>query len=280
MDSLAHNNTMVVFPFSHGLESFLMNAGIVVSPRIVMDLNCSPVPIISGMVAGAPVYDYVPWVFFPICLPQENEPVVKNIDPVLLRFPSRLEITRVKDLNYRILLTTGRNSRTVQTPYVVNLNILRKKPDFSLFNEKTIPVAILVEGNFQSSFAQYRNFYSFAANMKEKTVKPVKIAVVSDAEVFSNQTRGNPPQPLPVGYDKYTGKLWGNGQFLMSLLHYMCGDTALLILKNKEIRVKPLNTQIVRQHRTIIQAIAMSSPLLFAILLYVVFYLLRKKYNS
>ena len=47
-----------------------------------------------------------------------------------------------------------------------------------------------------------------------------KMIVVSDGDIIRNQLDKN-YQPLELGYDKWTNKLYGNKEFLMNCVNYL-----------------------------------------------------------
>lgn len=282
MDSLARNNSMLVEPFSTGLEDLLMTWGIKVENAVIEDMNCLPVPIVVGQVGGRPVTDMIPWRYFPIMLPHSSSfqhPVSKNIDPVLFRFPSPVDTLSRRGLRFAVLFSSSPYSRVMRAPFLLDINNMRRKPDPALFTASHIPSAVIVEGILPSAYASYQAFYSFPEPLLKQSIKPVKVVVIGDGDIFSNQVVWSERRPLPLGYDRYTGQMFGNARFLSSVMNYLCGDTALLQMKNKDIQVYPLNGVIINRYERHIKAINVIAPLLISSFLISICLLLKRRWR-
>lgn len=281
MDSLATNNTMLVIPKSYNIDDLLMAYYIKITPTVVADLNCHSIPIITGTIAGKPIPEFIPWYYFPIALPYGNNKnahtIVKNIDPVLFKFPSKIEIISPGNLSYSILYATSDNSRIFNAPFIIDLNKIKQKIDPGLFTVSSLPIGVLVEGEFKSAFALYESFYSLPKNFLKKSIKPSKIMVFGDGEIFANQINPTTKRPLPLGYDRYTNKMFGNAQLLMSVLNYLCGDTVLISLRNKNIRIRPLNQALISKKMALIQSANVFFPLILAFSIISIFVIVRRK---
>jgi len=283
MDSLARNNTMLMGIKSHGLEDILMSYGIKVENAVVEDMNCLPVPVIVGNVGGRPITEMIPWRFFPVMMPHEGKgghPLVRNLDIVLFRFPSVVDTIRREGVSHYPLFSSSMYSRVVRAPNIVDINVMRRNPDPALFSSRDIPVAVLSHGRFKSAFSKYKAFYSFGMELRDSSIKETNIIVIGDGNVFANQVIWSSRKPLPLGYDRYTGRMMGNAQFLASTIQYLCGDTELVYLKNKEFRIRPLNKILVSQKKEIIQMANTVFPVLIGVLFASGMFLYRRKWKK
>jgi gliding-associated putative ABC transporter substrate-binding component GldG len=108
------------------------------------------------------------------------------------------------------------------------------RPEQSAFkNTGNIPIAVLLEGQFHSVYENR------VLPFNEKTFKSIgknnKMIVVSDGDIIRNQLDKN-FQPLELGYDKWTNKLYGNKEFMMNCVNYLLDDNGLINIRS----AKPL----------------------------------------
>jgi ABC-2 type transport system permease protein len=109
------------------------------------------------------------------------------------------------------------------------------QPDRRDFNLSNQPVAVMIEGEFSSAFANRmisgiigRDDSSFR-ELGETT----RMLVVADGDIIRNDVSvsGGVPEPLPLGYDRYSRQTYGNQEFVMNALNYLLDETGLMELR-------------------------------------------------
>ena len=174
-----------------------------------------------------------------------------------------------------VLLQSSPYSKLVGAPVEVNLNMVSERPEQSDFkNTGNIPMAVLLEGQFHSVYEN--RVMPFA----EKTFKPVgknnKMIVVSDGDMIRNQLDKN-YQPLELGYDKWTNKLYGNKEFMMNCVNYLLDDTGLINIRSKEVSLPLLDKEKVYADYTQTQWITVGLPIIILAVFGFIFTFLRKR---
>lgn len=289
MDSLQRQNTSVAFPKDLNISDMLFKYGVRLNTDLIMDLQALPIPIITGMMGNQPQQSLLPWYYFPIIIPKENHPVVKNLNAVVGRFISTIDTLPQKNIKKTILLRSSPYSKIVNTPIQVSLDILKTEPDERLFNKGPQVVAVLLEGVFPSVFkgripdviAQDKEI-----SFKEESVNNSMI-VVADGDFAMNQVENSNGMPfsLPLGYDKYTRQSFGNKAFLLNAVNYLCDDSGLISARNKEITLRLLDKAKIKNNKLQWQLINTIIPILI-VLIFAIFKSMhrkskytRKKYN-
>ena len=118
------------------------------------------------------------------------------------------------DLKKTVLLQSSPYSKLVGAPVEVNLNMVTERPEQSEFkNTGNIPLAVLLEGKFHSVYEN--RVLPFAEKTFQTEGKNNKMIVVSDGDIIKNQL-DKKFQPLELGYDKWTNKMYANKEFLMN----------------------------------------------------------------
>lgn len=280
MDSLqAQSSTVAISNFT-GVDDILFRYGAKVNTNLIMDLQCAKVPIVTGQYQdNMPQMSYYPWNFFPEIHPNSNHIVSDKISPVKMEFVSSIDTT-ASQAEKTVLLYSSNGTRIMNAPVNVSLNMLKQKQDAKLFNAGSKPVAMLLEGEFVSAFKN-----RLTATMEENTQIAFKdfsdttaMIVVADGDICKNDFING--QLLPLGYDKYTRQMYGNKEFLVNCVNYLCGDVDLIPLRSREVIMRKLDTAKIERERTFWQVINVVVPVVIILLVGLVLTIFRKKKYS
>lgn len=287
MDSLARTSFTMAMLKDLNLEDQLFTYGIRVNADLVQDIQCSKIPLdVSQIGSKYPDFKLFSWPFFPLTSGNYNHSITKNLNLVKMEFASSIDtIGRKPAIKRTPLLYTSKHSKKLSAPVRVDLNIVNHKMSPSLFNKQYIPTAYLLEGKFNSVFTNrltQRISGASEIRFREKS-KPAKMIVVSDASIIRNTVkrteRGYTPQPLEK--DLYTGQIYGNKEFLLNAIHYLCDDSGILNMRNKEYKIRLLDQTKISGHKTYWQLINLVLPLLFVLIFYLInIFVRRKKYRK
>jgi ABC-2 type transport system permease protein len=181
----------------------------------------------------------------------------------------------------KTLLHTSQFTRIVSPPAIIRLSEAENLPDEQEFNKSHLPVAVLLEGTFQSAFnnrpaARISGNSDF--NYLRESVN-TRMIVVADANIIKNEVRhtGFHEMPLPLGVDRYTGEVFGNKDFILNCLNWLVDDKGILELRSREIKMRLLNTAKVRSEKTKWQVINAVVPLMLLLLCGLFYGHLRKQ---
>lgn len=279
MDSLENANQTLGIALNLNLDDQLFTYGVRLNPNLVLDLNCLPIRIVTGMIGNQPQIEFLPWPFFPIITPTIHQPIVNNLSPVLMQFVSSLDTVGAERIKKTILLTTSRYSRILRTPVLISLNMLKEKPDMAEFNQPNIPVAALLEGRFTSVF---RNRVPPAIlgnpliGFMDESVA-TQMIVVSDGDVIRNQLHLTQGYPLPLGYDQFTRQTFGNKDFIMNAVNYLCDDEGLITARAREVKLRLLDKTRISDNKITWQMVNILVPIFLVSIFSAVQYMLRKR---
>lgn len=277
MDSLQSQPTTFATSNFTGVDDILFRYGAKVNTNLVMDLQCAKVPIVTGQYQdNMPQMSFYPWNFFPEIHPNSNHIVSDKISPVKLEFASTIDTT-VSSATKTPLLTTSNGTRIMNAPVNVSLNMLKQKQDPKLFNAGAKTVALLLEGEFSSAFKN-----RLTATMEENTQIAFKdfsdstaMIVVSDGDIARNDFING--QILPLGYDKFTKQMYGNKEFLVNCVNYLCGDEDLIPLRSRELIMRKLDTAKIEREKTLWQVVNVALPIVVVLLAGVILNIVRRK---
>lgn len=279
MDSMERRGEMMAPAQDLKLDDMLFRYGARVNYDLVQDLLSSLIPVVTGMVGNQPKQQLLPWYFFPVMTPQSKHPIVNNLNSIKGQFVSSVDPINVNGIKTEVLLTTSKYSRISPAPVRVSLGVMQYKPDPADFPVKNVPVAMLMEGEFTSL---YKNRIPPAISenkeigFKESSVKTAMV-VVADGDIMRNDYLKG--QPVPLGFDKYTNMTYGNKSFLLNVIDYLCDDSGMMVIRNKDYRLRLIDPAVLEANTQPLKLINLLSPLLLILLFGVFkFYKRRRQY--
>ncbi len=283
MDSLTKNNVTLGLANPINLEDIIFKYGVRMNTNLVLDVQSAPIPVLAGYQGNQPQYKYYPWVYFPVAFPFCDHPIVKNLNAVKFEFASGIDTLNNREIKKTILLASSQYSRSVNTPARIDLSILKKNPNPKEYYRKNIPLAVLLEGEFESVF---KNRIAPAVSTSEEMAfkaQGVKTAmiIVSDGDVIKNQVQSSTGKVYPLGYDRYTQQQFGNKTFILNCMNYLLDDSGLITVRTRDIQIRLLNKTIISEQKLKWQLICILSPIII-IMLYGLFsgWLRKKRYAS
>ena len=242
MDSLRIKDKTFALANDLNLNDMLFNYGVRLNSNLVVDMNALPIPVVVDQKGNQKL---IPWLFFPLLVPTSNHPIVRNLSAIKTEFVSSIDTLETPGVTKTILLSTSRYSRVLNVPVTLSLSYLYQEPDATQFNQPYQPVAVLLDGEFTSLYLNrvppvFVNSPEVA--FLEKSSKTSMI-VFADGDVIKNQLQPGElrPTPLPLGYDRYTGQQFGNKDFVLNAMNYLCDDSGLLSVRSREVKLRSLD---------------------------------------
>jgi len=280
MDSLRYAPSTLAIPTSVNLEDMLFKYGVRVNTDLLQDARCAAIPGPSGYVGNQLQWALQPWVFFPIVIPKSEHPIVRNLNGIKLEFTSSLDTVGNSNIKKTVLLSTSDKTRALRTPTQVSLDVMVEEPKPEQFNKKYLPVAVLLEGKFESVFKNRLTTMikeSRDIQFKEEG-RSTKMIVVSDGDIMRNHI--NPDGTyLPCGFDQYTSQQFGNKTFLLNAINYLCDDMSLTSIRSRSLEIRLLDRKKAESERTKWQIINVVIPIGLVILFgFINAYFRKKRY--
>ena len=277
MDSLRNNKSFIALKNDLNIEDQLFKYGVRINANLIEDLRSTQIPIVTGYSNNIPQQSYFAWPYYPLLYSDINHSISKGLDAIKTSFISSIDTIK-NNISKTILLTSSKQSRINSTPAKISLSILENPPPIKSFNKSKIPVAVLLEGEFESVFKNRILPKEQSINFKDKS-KSTEMIVVSDGDIAKNNVSKN-GNIYPLGYDKFIKHTYpGNKKFIINCIHYLCDDIGLTKLKSKEIKLRLIDKQKISNTRHLIQIINIGLPLLLVLTFSLLFvYVKKKKY--
>ncbi|MFS4481398.1 gliding motility-associated ABC transporter substrate-binding protein GldG [Hyunsoonleella sp. 2307UL5-6] len=275
-DSL-YNNAGKNYAISRDLNltDLFFNYGIRIPPALVATPYSAPITLAMGDGSNSQ-FQHLNWPYSPLVTSNKKHPITNNLNLVRFDFANAID-TLKNNINKTILLETAPISRLEGTPREISLDLVTKPIDPKTFKNETQVLAVLLEGEFTSAFAN-RVKPVRLTNTSDKSVT-TKMIIIADGDVIKNDVIRNKPQEL--GFDRWTGKLYGNKEFLLNAVNYLLDDNGLINIRTKEIEVAFLNQEKIVKEKTKWQLLNIALPIvLLTVFSFAFNYFRKKKYAS
>ncbi len=288
LDSINKYKFYVPTENSTGLDDLLFKYGVRIMPDLIMDLECSQIPQVVGMAGDKPQTRLFPWNYHLAVASGNAHPIVNNIDRVNMFFPSSMDTLKTQgSIMKTILLKSSKYSRTQLAPFRLTFEMLKVNPDPTKYNNGGKPVAVLLEGEFESYFnnrltPDFQNTLdAIGVKFKSKSKRTSQI-VVSDADFAKNLVNAATNETEDIGYNKWERRYYkGNKDFILNAVEYLLDENNILESRSKEIKLRLLDSVKTKAEKTKWQMINVVLPVVLLILFGLIFTFLRKrKYAS
>lgn len=266
IDSLRNSATFTATALNTGLNELLFPYGARVNNDLVLDaVSNAGIPVAVGGEAQPQKY---PWPYFPVLEGNEQLAVTKNLQGVLSRFPSSIDLNKNNDARVKKmpLLSSSVYTKTVGLPAVVMYNqSILEAPNMAAFNKKNVIVAALLEGTFVSPFARQHsdalNAFIDQHNLvvKNQSAAQAKIIVLSDADILLNEVGESGPAEMGA-YRFEKGFRFDNASFFQNSLTYLIDDNNLLEARTKTFQSRILDPKRVTEEKNKWQLLAIGLP--------------------
>ena len=238
VDSLMTTGKSMAFNRDLNLTDMLFSYGIRINYNVTKDLYSSTIRLASGNTGNQTQYQDFLWPYYPLVLANNTHPVTKNIDPVLLKFPSSID-TLTNEIKKSVLLNSSPLSKIIGTPSTIALNEIAVEPDKNTFKDANTVFGVALEGQFKSAYDSRIRPFDYSGFNARGTEN--KMIVISDGDIALNETlRG---EPLPLEKDKWTNQPYGNAEFLLNSVHFLLDDKGLMNLRSKSLQIQFLDKE-------------------------------------
>jgi ABC-2 type transport system permease protein len=279
--SLSRNGQAAILPLDVNLSDQLFCYGIRINNNILQDVQCTSMPVNVAREGDQPDFKPMPWYYEPLLIASPYNPATRNIGAVKAAFSSSLDVVGDDShVKKEALLVTSNASHILAPPAVVDLRQLPDPKDRNYFAGQNIPVAACLNGNFTSVFAN--RLVPEGIRQNEPVVKssmPTRMIVVANGDIIRNDVsnEGGTMQALPLGFDRYMNRQFGNRDFIVNCVLTLAGDDDWLSLRSREIKLRLLNKMASTSGRTTWQMINVLTPLLLLGIFAGLFFFFRKR---
>ncbi len=279
MDSASSENYFA-FPYNLNLDDQLFRYGVRINQDLVQDRVAGKYPIVVGNAGNQPQMMQLDWPFFPLINQYADHPITRNLDAVQTKFISSIDTVKAIGIKKTPLLFSSPYSRKLAAPVKVGVDDLRKQLKDENFQGGKIAIAYLLEGEFTSLFKnRFAPVSVDTIGFKEQSL-PTKIIVVADGDIARNDINPRENKPQQLGYDPFARYTFANTDLLLNMVAYLTDENGLIKARNKEVKIRPLDKEKIRNNRAYWQVLNIVLPLVVLIVFGLILTYLRKRRYS
>lgn len=292
MDSLRGAPMQMAIHPDANLDDLLFKYGVRVNQDLVQDYQADVIPIVVSA-SNPPQTEFFPWPYFPIITSYsagadnakapKPHAIAKNLDAVAGKFVSTLDSVRVPNVTKTPLLYTSAYSKSVLLPARIHFSMLKTKPDPKSYNKSFLPIAYLLEGEFESVFKNRLSAETLDAlqdslenvSYTEKSIFN-KIIVIGDGDIAANEV-SNRGEPYPLGFNPYTEQNFANKELLLNCMEYLTDNNNLIATRNREVKLRLLDKVKVGEESLKWQVVNLVIPVVAVILFGLLYNFIRRR---
>jgi len=261
------------------LNDQLFRYGVRINPVLLQDVQCASVPVNIAPPGATPQFEPTPWYFAPLLLASPEHPVTRNITEVRSEFCSGIDIVGDnKMVKSDLLLATSDNTHIVGTPTTIDISQKIKSDDKVYFNEVYVPVAVALEGVFESDFANRMIPKGLTNTLPIKKMSfNTRQIVVADGDIIRNESTAKDSTTIPLGYDRYMNQQFGNKDFIQNAVLYLADNEGWMQLRSRTLKLRLLNKKITNEDRITWQLINVLVPIGFLLMFGIGYQIIRKR---
>lgn len=269
---------MIGIPRDLNLTDLLFTYGARVNNTMIQDFNSSRVNIVVDNKGSQKLMKYD---FYPVIRTYANHISVKNAGPVLAREASTIDSIRADGIKKTPLLFTSPRSRITGGNIVYKFDQLRFGKKEEYYKDGYLPVALLLEGKFSSSF-QFKPVPKELKGQKRilKAKKEAKLLVCSDGDLILGFVNPYNKKIYPLGVNPKSGEQYVNKEVFTSIFDYQMDATGINALKAKQIQSRPIDPLVIQNDQRFWQLINVVVPLIILVLIWFVLFIIRKRKNT
>ncbi len=283
LDSLKNVRAFLPQEYPLNLDDMFFKYGARINPDLVLDLECTRIPLTVGQLGNKPQVELFPWFYYPLVTPEISHPIIKNLDRINFFFPASIDTIKTKtEVKKTALLQSSKYTRFQAIPVELNFEILRYEPDPDKFNKERKNLAVLLEGSFTSLFenrvseTMQENLASLKLEFKASS-EPTKLLVISDGDILRNPVNKSTGQYNTLGFNTFENYKFANKDFIINSIEYLLDKNGVLESRSKEVRLRLLDTVRANKERSFWQMINIGVPLLLLVIFGLIFNALRKR---
>ena len=240
MDSLKASNTptmTMAMARPLNIEDQLFRYGVRLNNNLVMDKKCAQIPLPADVIGRQALNRPYDWYYSPVINPITEHAITRNVDNIRLDFASTIDTVGNPEVKKTVLLHSSKLSRVMNAPVRLSLRTATIPYEDAQFNKPFRPVAVLLEGEFESAFMNFmpEAIYDVEGlNPKEKSVDN-KMIVIADGDIVRNFGDAQTERFLPLGYDPDNPSVvYRNKVFLLNCMNYLLDDGGLMSVRSLE----------------------------------------------
>lgn len=283
LDSLRGKSTYIPSIIELGLDGLFFKYGIRVNKSLVVDTECTRIPLVVASQGGRPKQELFPYYYHLVPDPTDEHVIGTRLERVNMWYANSIDTLKTRsEIKRTVLLKSSVNSFEQGHPMSLDFEIQKLNTEFEKFDDGQKILALLVEGQFPSFYA---NRPAPVSDVNPLSESPnTAMVFISDGDLIRNRFdrgEGGQPVPLPSGFNRFENYKFDNGAFFNNIISYLLGEADLLEARKKNVELRLLNKAKIKTEKSVWQLFNVALPLLLlAVFGYANFYIRKRKYAT
>ncbi|MBK3518512.1 gliding motility-associated ABC transporter substrate-binding protein GldG [Carboxylicivirga marina] len=278
LDSLRQSPQTLGLYNDVNLDDQLFRYGVRVNPVLIEDIQAGRI-LMNANPQGQTQLVPVPWLYSPLLGASQNHPITRNINLVRGGFAGTIDtVGNNLNISRHILLRSSQYTKLNKTPVFISMADVNKQPKQQEFNAPYQTVAVVQEGKFPSVFKN-RNIpegLSGVGDIRTES-RVTRMMVVADGDIIRNDVRFKQSNPKieRLGYDEGSGQMFGNKDFIVNAVNYLCDEDGWMQLRGRHLTLRLLDKQKLSEGTSWLKWLNVVLPILLVCLGSVLFIYIR-----
>lgn len=278
LDSLGKEQMMITSSYDLNLDDQLFSYGARLNYDLIQDVQCAPIPVVTGNVGSQPQTELFPWLFYPIFVSNSTHPVAKNLDGVRSEFSGTIDTINVAGITKSPLLQSSKYAKILNAPIRISMQMLAIEPNPTQFNKQNLITALALEGKFKSVYKNRLVAQNDSAKFLEDS-KPTRMIVVADGDIIKNYYSVKDSSVYPLGFDRYSRQSFSNKIFIQNAIDWLADDYNLIEARSKEVKLRLLDKEKIKSQKLKWQLFNIVFPIALIVIVGIyLFYYRKRKY--
>lgn len=278
LDSLGKEQMMITSSYDLNLDDQLFSYGARLNYDLIQDVQCAPIPVVTGNVGSQPQTELFPWLFYPIFVSNSTHPVAKNLDGVRSEFSGTIDTINVAGITKSPLLQSSKYAKILNAPIRISMQMLAIEPNPTQFNKQNLITALALEGKFKSVYKNRLVAQNDSAKFLEDS-KPTRMIVVADGDIIKNYYSVKDSSVYPLGFDRYSRQSFSNKIFIQNAIDWLADDYNLIEARSKEVKLRLLDKEKIKSQKLKWQLFNIVFPISLIVIVGIyLFYYRKRKY--
>lgn len=211
-----------------GMDQWTSHYGFRVNSDLISDANCNMINIQERR-GFFTIQNTINYPQFPNVITfNETHPVVSELDMISMFFPSSIDTTLWREKNVNMTPFMFSSGKTMVQSGRYNI-APAKEINESVFDRANLPLAASLTGSFESAFNEIPvgndgSRIAWDRDLIAKSPEQTRLLVVGDGNLVKDDYLQNP----------------SNVYMLLNAVDWLVGDTDLIQLRSREVRIRPL----------------------------------------
>lgn len=286
IDSLKGRGSFSPRPFNLNLEDMLFKYGVRINDNIIQDLQANPIPLVVSVdnLGNAQQQSLFPWLYHPILTNANQEhPITKNLGAVQGEFVATIDTIKQEKIKKDVLLTSSQYTKVYYPPIKIEIEQARQQQNPEKFKKSYQPVAVALEGRFESVF---KNRLAFKTQEMIQSLDGFefmeisennKMVVISDGDIIKNGYDSRNRRPTPLGYNQYAKKSYENKTLILNSIEWLLDNSGIIVARNKDVELRLLDMERIKQEKSFWQILNVGLPLVLVLFGGLVYNFIRRR---